>query len=371
MDIWERAQTFPTKYIEKFRQQLNETTARTYHSVSLVSLASAAHDARPSIVETASVLTPYVAASTTPPGSPPPGLPGSMQKPPQPSTAQPVGQQQSGSSTNIMEVLASIAKQSAVPTPPNASATPPAPASTSTPAAPAPVPAYGAAPATLPYQQPQQQAYTAPTAPASLPASVPGFPAQLLAGLGAPGANGAPTSYSPVVPQAAPPAAAPAPTPAPGPAGGAAPGINQVMLIKTLIDQGLQPDQISAILQTVSGAQSAPQAAPTYPAAPVQPQDGGWDQGRGYGVSDRRGYPERSRSRSPDRWGRDARGGQDRNGPGRPSSRDRARDRPDYRHRSPMGRRDRGTPDVGQEPKKKWVEYDRTLRPNTIKGKTP
>lgn len=32
MDIWERAQTFPMKYIEKFRQQLKESTARTYLS---------------------------------------------------------------------------------------------------------------------------------------------------------------------------------------------------------------------------------------------------------------------------------------------------------------------------------------------------
>lgn len=331
-----------------------------------MSLARCAHNAWPSVMKTNGSLTPYVAASTTPPGSPPPGLPGSVQKPAQPPTAQAAPPQQGGSGTNIMEVLANIAKQSAVPGPPSASATPPVPASTSTPTAPAPVPPYGAAPATLPYQQPQHPAFTTPAAPASVPAGVPGgFPAQLLAGLNAAGANNAPSGYPSTIPQAAPPAAAPAPTPAP--AAGAAPGINQVMLIKTLIDQGLQPDQISAILQTVSAPPAAPQGAPAYPAAPVQPQDGGWGvpPGPDFGVGDRRGYGDRSRSRSPDRWGRDARGGYDRH---RPSSRDRGRDKPDYRRRSPMGRRDRGTPDRGQEQKQKWVDYDRTMRPNTIKG---
>lgn len=193
---------------------------------------------------------------------------------------------------------------------------------------------------------------------------MPGFPAQLLAGLGAPGANGAPGGYPSVAPQQAPPAATP---PAP-PAGVAAPDISQVMLIKTLIDQGLQADQISAILQTMSSGQ-LPQAAPAYPAAPSQPQDGGWGAGaQGRDYSDRRGYGERSRSRSPDRWGRDSRGGYDRHGPGpRGSSRDRS-SRSDYRNRSPMGRRDHGTPDHGHEKKQKWVEYDRNMRPGCIKG---
>lgn len=260
-----------------------------------------------------------------------------------------------------MEVLASIAKQSAAPGPPSASATPPAPASTSTPTAPAQPLPYTAPPASLPYQQPQQPAYAPPGAPASLPPSMPGFPAQLLAGLGAPAANGAPGGYPSAVPQPAPPAPAP---PAP-PAGVASPDINQVMLIKTLIDQGLQADQISAILQTMSSGQ-LPQAAPAYPAAPSQPQDGGWGAGaqsRDYG--DHR-YGNRSRSRSPDRWGRDSREGYDRHGP-RGSSRDRG-GRPDYRNRSPMGRRDRGTPDHGHDKKQKWVEYDRNLRPGCIKG---
>lgn len=263
-----------------------------------------------------------------------------------------------------MEVLASIAKQSAAPGPHSASATPPAPASTSTPTAPTQPLPYTAPPASLPYQQPQQPAYAPPGAPASMPPGMAGFPAQLLAGLGAPGANGAPGGYPSVVPQPAPPA----PTPPAAP-GVAAPDINQVMLIKTLIDQGLQADQISAILQTMSSGQ-LPQAAPAYPAAPSQPQDGGWGAGaqsRDYG--DRRGgYGDRSRSRSPDRWGRDPHGGYDRHGSGpRGSSRDRG-GRPDYRNRSPMGRRDHGTPDHGHEKKQKWVEYDRNMRPGCIKG---
>ncbi|MBE3042780.1 hypothetical protein IMZ48_09455, partial [Candidatus Bathyarchaeota archaeon] len=256
MDIWERAQTFPTKYIEKFRQQLKETAASMYHPGSSVPPARA-HDARPGIVKTNGSLTTYVAASTTPPGSPPPGLPGSVQKP-----AQPI---------NIMDVLANIAKQAGPPA--GASATPPVPFNTSTPAAPAPVPSYGGAPATLPYQQPQQP-FSAPAAPPSMPAGLPGFPAQFLAGLNAPGANGAPGGYPSAMPQA-PPAAPPAPSPAPPGAAGA--NINQVMLIKTLIDQGLQPDQISAILQSMSAPpQGPPQGAPAYPAAPSQPQNGGW-----------------------------------------------------------------------------------------------
>ena len=349
------------KYIEKFRQQLKESAARTYFSRN-PSTTGVLQKPTTKYCED-NYLMRHVAASTTPPGSPPPGLPGSAQNPAQPPTTQAVPPQPGASGTNIMEVLASIAKQSAAPGPPSASATPPVAPSASTPAPPAPVHSYGA-PSTLPYQAPTQQPYSAPGAPASLAASMPGFPAQLLASLGAPSA---PSGYPSAIPQAAPPPSAPAP----GPPGGAAPGINQVMLIKTLIDQGLQPDQISAILQTMSGPQGAPQGPPAYPAAPTHPQEGGWaaaPQGRDFGQGDRQGYGDRSRSRSPDRWGRDGRGGYDRHGSGRrDGSRDRGRGgRPDYRHRSPMGRR--GTPDHGHEKKQKWVEYDRSLRPNTIKG---
>lgn len=273
-----------------------------------------------------------------------------------------------------MEVLASIAKQGSVPAPPpSASVTPPVPTGTSAPGPAAPVPSWGVPPTNPPYQVPQQQPYAAPSAPASLATSIPGFPANLLAGLSAGVAPpNAPGGFPPAIPQA--PAAQPFQAPAAPPAGGAAPGLDQVMLIKTLIDQGLQPNQISAILQSMSAPQGAPPGAPAYPAAPGQAHDGGWGasaQGPDYEANGRRGYPqERSRSKSPDRWGRDARGGYDRHGgPGqRPSSRDRDRDRPDYRQRSPMGRRSHGTPDHGHEPRKKWVEYDRSLRPGHIKG---
>ncbi|SPO03833.1 related to RNA binding protein NRD1 protein [Cephalotrichum gorgonifer] len=346
VDIWERAQTFPPKYIEKFRQQLKEATTTT--------------------------------TSTTPPGSPPAGLPGSTQRPPLApgQQATPAAPPQAPSGTNIMDVLANIAKQSAVPGPPSASATPPIPA-TSTPTAAAPGLPYGAPPAQLPYQQPQQQQqpYTAPSAPTSLASTIPGFPAQLLAGLNAgqsyaPPVSSAPGGFPSVTPQVPPPPAGPAAAPA---GGAPALGLNQVMLIKTLIDQGLQPNQISAILQSMSTApQAAPQGAPAYPMATPQPQDGGWGsgaQGRDYEANDRRGYRERSRSKSPDRWGRDARGGYDRHGGAnhRSASRDRGRDRPDYRQRSPMGRRDRDTPDRGHEPKKRFFEIDRSIRPGCIK----
>ncbi|KEZ41852.1 hypothetical protein SAPIO_CDS6659 [Scedosporium apiospermum] len=342
VDIWERAQTFPPGYIAKFRRQLADGGATV---------------------------------STTPPGSPPPGLPGSAPVPTQRPGAQPTAApvpaaQPAPSGANIMEVLANIAKQSAV-NPPKPTGTPPVAPSTSTP--PAQVGAYGLPPTTTPtvvgYPQVQQPLAAAP----AVPTTMPGFPAQYLAGLtsaqnlGIP-ALGAPAAY----PAAAiPPAPAPAP-PAPAAPAGAALSVDQVMLINTLINQGLKPEQISAILAAMSGTSTAP-AAPAMPAF-AQPQNGGWGPS-GHGghdhapAGDRRGYRSRSRSKSPDRWGggRDSRGGYDRHNR-RSSSRERGgRDRGDYRHRSPMGRRERSPGDRPHEKPQKWVEMDHNLRPGHIK----
>ncbi|CAI4218154.1 unnamed protein product [Parascedosporium putredinis] len=222
------------------------------------------------------------------------------------------------------------------------------------------------------YSQIPQQPFATNHAAAHT-SSASNYASQFLASLNPTQNLGAPPLSAPAYPAAM--NSVPTPTPPQASAPGAgAPSIDQVMFIKTLVDQGLKPEQISVILQAMSAAPAAaaPAAVPTMPAF-NQPQNAGWGLGahasHDYDASGRRGYGDRSRSKSPDRWGsgRDSRGGQDRHASRRSTSRDRgSRDRGDYRQRSPMGRRG-SPPGHNTEVRKKWVEIDSSMRPGHIK----
>jgi len=271
-----------------------------------------------------------------------------------------------------MEVLANIAKQSAAA--PQPSGTPPVIPNTNTP--PVQPSAYNM-PASIPpgnsaYSQMPQQPFAANHAAAHT-SNASNYASQFLASLNPTQNLGAPPLSAPAYPAAMNSVPTPTPPQASAPSAGA-PSIDQVMFIKTLVDQGLKPEQISVILQAMSAAPAAaaPAAVPTMPAF-NQPQNAGWGLGahasHDYDASGRRGYGDRSRSKSPDRWGsgRDSRGGQDRHANRRSTSRDRgSRDRGDYRQRSPMGRRG-SPPGHNSEVRKKWVEIDSSMRPGHIK----
>jgi len=311
---------------------------------------------------------PVADESTTPPGSPPPGLPGLFggdPRNPQPQapahTAPP----------NLMEMLASIAKQTATPSLNSAanmsalSTTIPPPQATLAGAAAMPqASAYSSAGlglASTPLYVPPQQTF-GPNQPPTLPTSMPAFPTQLIAGLTAPPPSNSPVGF-PGILSGAPPASAPAATPAGG--------LSQVLLIKSLIDQGLQPDQISAIIQTMNQATAQP--GQSFPHPPPQPLNGSWPTGnhqeipRDHGVDERHRFRDRSRSRSPNRWGgRDSRAPHDKYGRDRGQDSDHGRERePDYRHRSPVGRRSPN--DNIHDRRPKMIEFDRTLHGNKIK----
>ncbi|CAJ2511527.1 Uu.00g071520.m01.CDS01 [Anthostomella pinea] len=342
VDIWEKGQTFPAPMIESFKQKMNTAPLKTY--------------------------------STTPIGSPPPGpgLPGLSESKP-PTTEAP---------NAIMEALANIARQ-------NITA---APASN-----PVPVPAYSynapAPPAqtgamqqpVLPMSYSQPPAPTPPPAPyaaAAPPVNAPGMPysfqqqgyahsqpfsPQVAASSQAPGFPG-------VAHNAPPPAAA----------GGMDPNVQQqVMLIKILAEQGVPVDKIPAIIAGMQGTG----AAPPIP-QPAQPSYGGWgqegfrpDESRDHNFHQVRSpnrFRNRSRSRSPPRnW--DQRGsprgrefgayGGNSPGPGRMDDRDRRGRGPDYRQRSPPGRRGRSpSPPQGySHPSAKWIDFDRSVPQGHIK----
>ncbi|KAI1506578.1 hypothetical protein F5X99DRAFT_364790 [Biscogniauxia marginata] len=353
VDIWEKGQTFPASMIESFKQKLNTLSVQN--------------------------------ESTTPIGSPPPGpgFPGLPDNKPTTSEAP----------NAIMEALANIARQNITAAPTNNAVAAPAnpyslpPAQTgavqqpgfqmgqSQPPVPTPAPAsapnpYSAAPQPvnvpgMPYSFPQLgQAQTQPfVPPVTASSQVPGFPG--------------------VVPSAPPPAAA----------AGMDPNVQQqVMLIKLLADQGIPFDKIPTIIAGIQGnGTAAPSAA--LPAAPVPqpgqvPYTGSWgqdgfrpDESRDRGFHQVRSpnrYRNRSRSRSPPRqW--DQRGsprgreygsfGRNSPGPGRVDDRDRRGRGPEYRQRSPPGRRGRSAtpPSELSQPSAKWVDYDRTIPQGHIK----
>lgn len=181
------------------------------------------------------------------------------------------------------------------------------------------------------------------------------------------------------------PSAAPA-----APAGSADPTALQVALIQQLIQKGLPPDQIAAVVKALAGNNAVPPAAtPQMP----QPAQGAYPMptsGNGNGWAPPR--PEdrdlrspatrargRSRSRSPVRqWdqresprGRDDRrfGDFGRNSPPRDRFDDRDRGGRAYRQRSPPGRRG-SSPRRGEMPafqQEKFVQFEPSLPPGHIK----
>jgi protein NRD1 len=170
----------------------------------------------------------------------------------------------------------------------------------------------------------------------------------------------------------------------------------QILLFKTLSDQGIPQDQWAGIIAALNAVQGVGAGAggmlPAPQLPPTKDNQNGWG-ARPEESRDRNGYHNRepvrsppgrfrrrSRSPSPTRaWGardsppsrrRDEPGYGDydrgRNSPGRDN---RARDRGnDYRQRSPPpGRRGRSpSPDVARG--EKWVDYDPTIGKENIKG---
>jgi protein NRD1 len=285
---------------------------------------------------------------------------------------------------NIMEALANIARQNATAAQSNPSVAAPAPVS-----APPPAPPYSAAVAS----------HSHSNMPYFPPTSQPGVP---------------PVNYQAPPPLAFPPPAQAAPAPAPAlPVQPPAPGGvgNQpnafaannptVQLVAALAAQGIPIDKIASVIQLMGQGGAAPAAAPPAPQVPPVPQmpqpaqtgyaapppagahgsgPAPWEVSRPDESRDRNGYHDsmrspgrprgRSRSRSPRGW--DARGSpRTRNDRGFEYGRDdrdhgRGGRMPDYRQRSPPRR---GPPSPEPEPtqKEKWVEYDNTLPPGTIK----
>ncbi|KLU89695.1 hypothetical protein MAPG_08665 [Magnaporthiopsis poae ATCC 64411] len=245
VDIWEKGQTFPPAMLEGWKAKLNAPKV-----------------------------------STTPPGSPPPNALSMLT----PSSA-PAAPPALPSMPNIMETLANIARQNASAASSNPSITAPVPAPVSAPAAAPPYVAPSAPPpasssvlppallAALAQAQAQSQAQVQPAQP-----SMPFFPATQ------PPAAVAATQPPVVAPPALPfqlpsqfpGAVAPfaAPVPAPGsqvggfPAAGAPSQVDQaqqLVLIQTLLCQGIAPDMVTAIVKQLnSGSTGAAGAAPQY-----------------------------------------------------------------------------------------------------------
>lgn len=330
--------------------------------------------------------------STTPPGSPPPNLLASLGVGSKPTAPQPPAM------PNILETLANIARQNAT-------------AAQSNPSVPAPAPV--SAPPSIPaptYSNPPMPSASAPVA-----AVQPGMPYP-------PASQPAhqPVNYGGMPPAYPPPAQPVAPAVGLGAAGSQANGFAAnnptVQMVATLAAQGLSIEQIASVIQMLGQNGAAPPAQPPVvpqmpqmpqmpqpaqsgyaapPNAPAGPGPSPWDMPRPDASRDRNhrggnGYHDgsrspgrprgRSRSRSPPR-GWDTRGsprtrGNDRgfNDYGRPPSPGREHDRdrrggrmPEYRQRSPPGRRAQSTPDRDPGQGDKWVEIDNSIPNGSIK----
>ncbi|KFA80470.1 hypothetical protein S40288_02101 [Stachybotrys chartarum IBT 40288] len=381
LDIWEKGQTFPVSMIESFKQKLTAPPPTSMSSLQLSCPARPFHGPSPPLQgrplgrrDSNRVL---ADESTTPTGSPPRDLLASLQgKPAEATPAAPAN------SSSILEALANIARQntSAAPTNPGL----PAPAASYTmPSTGLPQPISSSLP--IPHPQP-------PTSYSPIPQPVnnPSIPFSLAQLLG-----------QTVQPNAVPPAnpSNPLNAFAGGPAAPVGGGLDsstqqQILLIKTLADQGVPFDKIPALIQSMTGGPALggypnplPQAMPTQPpfgqaqqpwGAPAPPVGDVRDRFQDAVRSPR--YQGRSRSRSPDRgWGArgSPRGGRDRldyghNSPargGRHDDRDRdGRRGNDYRQRSPQGRHGRSPSSSHDMPSgEKWIEFDRSLPPGSIK----
>ncbi|KAJ4153107.1 hypothetical protein LMH87_009612 [Akanthomyces muscarius] len=332
LDIWEKGQTFPPSMLQSFRQGLSS----------------------PAQAKT----------STTPPGSPPPNVMASLQGNHLATSAAPAA----ANGSSILEALANIARQNTTPSNATGSAAP-SNGNLPTPAASYSMPTSALPQAPLAYPA-ASQPVNAPSAPFNL-AQMLGqtVPAHGMATNAAPQMHGAPAAAS----------------------GGMDPNTQQqIMLIKLLADQGVPFDKIPALIQSMTGGaggQPAPAPAPaaqgSFPAQPAwgaptngpsreDPRDRFGNGSR----SPQRFRGARSRSKSPDRWNqrgspRGAREFGGRNSPsrGRHDDRDRngRRGGNDFRQRSPPGRRGR-SPSPGNFPHvDRWVEYDKSLPPNSIR----
>ena len=333
-------------------------------------------------------------ASTTPPGSPPPNLLASLGPGSRP--AAPSAPSATSAVPNIiLDKLASIARQNASSAQSNPNLMAPAPA-------PAPAPVFGAfggLPSSGAMQHAPPVAVQAQTSMPFLPQSQ--LPAQQ------PPVNvpGMPFAFPPSAPpaQAMPPAAPVGLGAVPPPQNGANnPAAATVQLVAALAAQGIPIDKIASVIQLMGQAGTVPPAAPPQMPQPTQtgyaaaPPVGGagpgsapWEPPRRDDARDRPGYHDgmrspnrprgRSRSRSPARWdGRGSprsRANNDRSfdygrpgspGRGRQDDRERRGHMPEYRQRSPRGRR--GDSPV-QEPSQseKWVEHDNSIPSGSIK----
>ncbi|KAL7950998.1 hypothetical protein V8C42DRAFT_308205 [Trichoderma barbatum] len=346
LDIWEKGQTFPTSMIESFKDKVNA---------------------------------PSPPKSTTPPGSPPPGLATSMQNQAQNKPTAPNG-------SSILEALANIARQNTSAAPSNQSLPAPTASYSMPSAAPSAAPPglSQALASSIPQPQPHQS-----YPPAAQPVNVSSLPFSLTQMLGQNAPPAMPASASnPSNPYAAGSAAPPA-----SGAGGAGldPNVHQqIMLIKALADQGVPFDKIPALIQSMTSATTTGGFPATQPAAPIPAAQGTFpsaqqpwataapgpapDQGYQDSVRSPR-YRGRSRSRSPERgWNArgSPRGGREygRNSPprGRMDDRDRnGRGGNEYRQRSPRGRHGRSESPSQEFQPEKWVEFDTTLPSGHIK----
>lgn len=306
-------------------------------------------------------LTRVTDASTTPPGSPPTSLQTSLYGQPTPDAA-PAGPARNTSS--ILQALANMAPRNT------------------------------AAPAANPYQQsldvnssynvsnghinPAPQVPALTQLPFSLPVPV-NVPVQAAT---AGSSNSAPSYFSnnqfPAA--AAPPPVAPPVDPALQ---------QQLQLIKTLADQGMQVEQIANILAAMGQAAlpaPLPFAAPNQPAVAAQNGWGAPSRDRTEAAASPPSRFRRSRSRSPKpEWNaRDSpasrrrgepnfdhdkgfpdrnRGHEDRERPGWPGGRGN-----EYRQRSPPRRAQSPSPPRFNNGSQKWISHDPTIKSGHIKG---
>ncbi|KND94115.1 Rpb7-binding protein seb1 [Tolypocladium ophioglossoides CBS 100239] len=379
LDIWDKGQTFPAPMLESFKEKLNAplppSTYWTNPSLSSPYMPEATwymYWQRPSSWLTRLAL---AEASTTPPGSPPPGILAALQNKP-PAPAAPNG-------SSILEALANMARQNTTAGPSHAGLPAPA-ASYSLPAAALPQPVASSIPQLLlPQAQAQAQAQAPPSyAAASQPVNAPSLPFSLQQILGQGGAQAAAVPYA-----SNPPANPYAAGPAPGHGASGGSGLDsttqqQIMLIKALADQGVPFDKIPALIQSMTGVATAggqpssqppaPAAQGSYPAGqqpwggPAPVSDSPRDRGYQDGMRSPPRYRGRSRSRSPDRaWGQrgSPRGGRDRMDYGVLDDRDRnGRRGNDYRQRSPQGRRGRSATPSSELPHiERWIDFDPSL----------
>ncbi|TLS28802.1 hypothetical protein PpBr36_01844 [Pyricularia pennisetigena] len=334
VDIWEKGQTFPSVMLEGWKTKLDAPRV-----------------------------------STTPPGSPPPGAFAAMMK-----TSSSVAPAPPPAIPDIMETLANLARQNASAASSNPSIA--APAATS---APAPYVTPAAAPATSSSLLPQALAAAAGQAQGA-PGAMPfGFPTTQQPPVAAPptlpfqfpgqyGAMPPVPPYMPPVPAASSQQSgfpsAPVPQADPNVAA------QQVLLIQTLLSQGIAPDMVTAIVQQLTtGAGHNNSATPQQFPPPIGAGGygaGAWNanMNRPSESHDRDrprspgGYRGRSRSRSPgrNRW--------DQGYGARPDDRDNGgRDsHSDYRQRSPQGRNGNS-----RRPSERYIEFDPSLPENNIR----